>query len=139
MDPIGRSRELEDLEELFSRGGATTCAVYGRRGIGKTSLLTRFCENRRSLHITALGLTREATMEGMRSELERFFGENLTLPKNPRELSELLSTIDGERTVVVLDEYPNMTKVFPEASAVLQRYIDREMRCQNVTVQEVSP
>lgn len=130
---IGRDRELESLNDLYSRQGATACAIYGRRRIGKTSLLTEFCKNKRSLYLTALGVTQETTMDDFGFDLKAFFNDDIKLPKNPHELVELLSTIDGnEKTVVVLDEFPNLIKVFPETSAVFQKYIDHKMKQQNI-------
>lgn len=40
---IGREDELSKLDRLYRKHGSATCAVYGRRRVGKTSLLQEFC------------------------------------------------------------------------------------------------
>lgn len=68
-----------------------------------------------------MGVTQETTMDDFGFDLKAFLNDDIELPKNPHELVELLSTIDGtEKTVVVLDEFPNLVKVFLETSAVFQ-------------------
>ncbi len=44
---VNRKRELEVLEELYNRGGANLIVVYGRRRVGKTTLLRKFLEGKR--------------------------------------------------------------------------------------------
>ncbi|MBQ8179093.1 MAG: ATP-binding protein [Candidatus Methanomethylophilaceae archaeon] len=51
----GRERELSLLDDIYHRERIRTCAVYGRRGIGKTSLLRRFSEGRRTLFVRFTG------------------------------------------------------------------------------------
>lgn len=43
---IGRERELSVLERIYSGSKYKTCAVLGRRRIGKTALIDRFCEGK---------------------------------------------------------------------------------------------
>ena len=43
MEFIGRKRELSRLEEYYSSEYPQTCAIYGRRRCGKTSLVQEFC------------------------------------------------------------------------------------------------
>ena len=47
----GRHRELENLERILSGLEPRTCSVLGRRRIGKTMLLSRFCDGKRALRM----------------------------------------------------------------------------------------
>ena len=51
MEFIGRERELSRLESIYSRPGVRTVVMYGRRKIGKSTLIKRFCEGKRALYI----------------------------------------------------------------------------------------
>ena len=55
MELVGRSAELRALEDIYSRERPKTCAVYGRRRVGKTALLRKFCEDKPSLFLTVEG------------------------------------------------------------------------------------
>ena len=41
---VGRKRELEELNRITSRGSAQFILVYGRRRVGKTTLLLNLAE-----------------------------------------------------------------------------------------------
>ena len=41
---IGRARELEELNHILSQRGAQFILVYGRRRVGKTTLLLNWAE-----------------------------------------------------------------------------------------------
>ena len=43
---IGREKELADLEELYLQERFQLFVLYGRRRVGKTTLLNEFCKNK---------------------------------------------------------------------------------------------
>ena len=51
---VGRQRELAQLEQLYIAEKFQLVVVYGRRRVGKTTLISKFCENKRTLFFTAL-------------------------------------------------------------------------------------
>ena len=44
---VNRQAELEQLDQLYERGTAQFAVVYGRRRIGKTSLINNWIDSRR--------------------------------------------------------------------------------------------
>ena len=108
---IGRKNEIEQLISTYESGQSEFVAVYGRRRIGKTFLITEAFENRFAFHHTGL---REG---GTKKQLEQF---RLSLRQQgyydcPRikdwleaffELERFLEKSTAERKVVFLDEIP---------------------------------
>lgn len=47
---IGREEELAYLEKAYASQDFEFCVIYGRRRIGKTSLVVRFCEEKRAIY-----------------------------------------------------------------------------------------
>ena len=45
---IGREKELADLEGLYLQDRFQLFVLYGRRRVGKTTLLNEFCKNNAS-------------------------------------------------------------------------------------------
>ena len=43
---IGREKELADLNELYSQDRFQLFVLYGRKNVGKTTLLNEFCRNK---------------------------------------------------------------------------------------------
>ena len=59
---IGRSKELNMLDEAYKSEKSELVAIYGRRRIGKSALIDKFSEGKvKSIHFEALegGNTRE--------------------------------------------------------------------------------
>jgi AAA+ ATPase superfamily predicted ATPase len=49
---IGRKTELELLESDYASRKSEFCVVYGRRRIGKSTLLEKFCHNKTAFFFT---------------------------------------------------------------------------------------
>jgi len=108
---IGRKHEIEQLNDVYESGQSEFVAVYGRRRIGKTYLITEAFGNRFAFHHTGL---REG---GTKKQLEQF---RLSLRQQgyydcPRikdwleaffELERFLEKSSVGRKVVFLDEIP---------------------------------
>ncbi|MDR2698774.1 MAG: ATP-binding protein [Candidatus Methanoplasma sp.] len=126
---IGREKELAYLERMYSSGKRQTCAIYGRRRIGKTALIGRFCKGKRTLYIQFF--------EGTESSNVRAIGDAITDMKgeDPGELRDFLDALKAlrricseERTVLVFDEYPFLAKCGDYISSALQKFIDHDLR-----------
>ena len=51
---VGREAELAKLESLYGQRSFQMAVVYGRRRVGKTTLINEFCRGKRTLSFTAL-------------------------------------------------------------------------------------
>ena len=125
---IGRSRELSRLNELYEMPRSNTCAVFGRRIIGKTTLLHRFCEGKPSLFVTAPGISPELTWNALSRKLSRSLGREVRID-DTYDLIDAFCSLDNDRkTAIVLDEFPLLAEVDPSAPPVLKEFIDHEMK-----------
>ena len=50
---IGRDRELNTLQELYEKDGFGMSVIYGRRRIGKSTLIVEFLKDKKSIFYTA--------------------------------------------------------------------------------------
>ena len=46
---IGRERELASLKEFYDKDGIGMTIIYGRRRIGKSTLITEFVKNKKTI------------------------------------------------------------------------------------------
>lgn len=129
---INRTTELELLEKLYASGRAELFVLYGRRRVGKTELLARFCEGKRSIFFVA-DLSSEASLRASLSEAVNtvLFGSHQVnaLYSTWEDLFGVLARAgQNERLVVVLDEFPYLVAAYPPLPSVLQRVWDRMLQ-----------
>src|SRR5262245_55079574 len=116
---LNRTDELAALEELWSAREARFFVLWGRRRVGKTELLTRFAQGRRALYFEATDTTEPVQLRNLSQELALASGDELLaqqpLASWPAALAAIARfTAEGERTIVVLDEFQYLAARQPE-------------------------
>lgn len=127
---IGRTKELEFLNEYYEKEENNLIVLYGRRGIGKTELLRRFSLNKQCIYYYA----REC------SAREQYF----TLTKEWEELYQVKVEEDGyeavmkkaakQYSILIIDEFHNMIKNSEEWAAALDAILHTEDNEKNLLV-----
>lgn len=113
MDFINRTTELRELDELIDEPGAQLVMVYGRRRVGKTTLLTHWAEQTGlpMLYWVAKRDPRQVLMANLASRIYGWqHGTDNRIPVQPQDWEQvfqmLADAIGDQRVVVILDELP---------------------------------
>ena len=125
----GRIHELKSLEELYSRNEFTFAVVYGRRRVGKTSLINEFINrrNKKAIRFTATEDTNLVNLENFSQSVFSVYPEMSSLGSFrswEAALDLIVKQADGEKLIIYIDEYPYLSKAYPPISSQLQKYID---------------
>ena len=134
---VDRIDELAVLNEEYARKEASFVIVYGRRRVGKTALLAEFIRDKKALYFLA---TEEGILENrnaFRLGVAEFTQQSLLQAGNQFSWETLLEEAarmgnDGERAVIVLDEFQYLGKADKAFPSVLQRSWDMKLRNMNV-------
>lgn len=102
---VGREKELQTLEQLYARAGFALAAVYGRSGMGKTALLQEFLKEKRGLHFTAMEAGDVLNLRSFNKQLATFVPQAADCASWEEAFRLLAEHVDGERFVLVLDEF----------------------------------
>ncbi len=120
MDPIiGREEELKIFEEAYSSDMPEFIAVYGRRRVGKTFLVSRFFgEKKNCVYFSVTGMKEGKVAQQLKNFTERmaaaFYhpGAKLAVPKNWFDalgvLAQEIAASKGKKIVLFFDEFPWM-------------------------------
>ncbi len=110
---IGRLKEQEVLSRLLKNKQSDLLAIYGRRRVGKTFLITNhYSKNLRFYCSGQLEGSLQVQLYNFKEQLETYFpGENIDVPGNWQEaFSQLRKCINGipgsEKKVLFFDELP---------------------------------
>lgn len=125
---IGRDREVAFLEELVASGRPELFVLYGRRRVGKTELLQRFCGGRRAVYFLAAQVRDRDNLRAFRQTIASELGDALAaeveFPDWTAALGFLAERAARERLVVVLDEFPYLCEANKSVPSQIQRFWD---------------
>lgn len=122
---IGREKELSRLESIWNRDGNKAVAVYGRRRIGKSELLRRFCSDKRSLYIECVIGSLPDNIHSIHRTISLLDGVDSEEPAYLKDsLDMILSCCRRKKTVVVFDEMPYLLDAAEHVGSLLQHLTD---------------
>lgn len=135
MKFIGRQRELDSLESEYRKDGGFA-VIYGRRRVGKTTLIKEFIRGKTAFYFLA---TEEVEAQSMK----RFAGVLSRTTENPMlqkvAFSDWLDLFrvaadyhPSEKKVLVIDEFPYLVKTNAAFPSILQNAWDELLRDSNV-------
>lgn len=140
MNFVGRNAELETLEQAYGKDAFQMVVIYGRRRVGKTALIERFCQGKRALTFTARELSKSENLRDFSQAVYAFFGipETAGSFANWKDAFEYVAMrAQGDREhpfVLVFDEFPYAAQSEKSLPSTLQIVIDHAFKNTNVTM-----
>lgn len=125
---VDRIEEIELLERRLRSENAEFIVVYGRRRIGKTTLLLEFIRRNGGIYLLARETSSVDNLRRFSERMAKAFDDEL-LRKNPFQswdaFFEYLNQKSREkRLIVVIDEFPYLVKGDRSLPSILQEYWD---------------
>lgn len=127
---IGREHELSTLKRLYESDGFQFPVVYGRRRVGKTTLISRFASGKPTIFFTAIENDRQINLRNLSNAIAQFEHPDRD-PKLAAVYTDfqqafevIFALAQEERIVFVIDEFPYLAKADSSVSSILQSLID---------------
>ena len=132
---IGRQKELALLEKLQHSQKFEFLVMYGRRRVGKTTILQEFVRRYDALLFSAQEKNDALNLSDFSQMVQRFFGD-LDLPafENWEQAMTYISrkAESGKRLMLVIDEFPFIAVQNPSIKSILQHVIDKDWKRKNI-------
>ncbi|MBU0506810.1 MAG: ATP-binding protein [bacterium] len=126
MKFYNREKELQTLNNYVGKG--VFGYMTGRRRIGKTALLKRFCELVNGVYHQAVTGTTQQQLEYLVDDIKASIKPFDDLkPKTWAEFFKILSLADSLPPVIIFDEFPFWVAADETLPSVLQKWIDHEL------------
>jgi len=131
---INRKEELRLMDEVYQRPGAQLVALYGRRRIGKTTLLTHWIGKRgpsEAVYWVAYRSSPKIQLARFSQALQPLSGGTdpaFTFSSWEVAFSELARMAQERRVVVVIDEWPYVLESVPGIATLLQAMWDQVLK-----------
>ena len=143
---VGRQRELDELNGLLSQGGAQLLLVYGRRRVGKTTLILRWAQQTSRAHadvgpVIYWVATRDTPAQvrlGLTQALWAWaYPGSRAVPRFDTwsEVFEVAAQLIGDQQVIlIMDEFSYAAESDPALPSNLQAAWDHLFRDRNATI-----
>lgn len=131
MTFVAREEQLSELNEMYNSPSFEMAVIYGRRRVGKTALIKKFIENKPAIYVQGIEATAELNLKYLSDAIMDF--------QNPQRLNKNfsfgdfrdafaqvqdLASMQKEKLIFVMDEYPYFAESDRSISSILQYVID---------------
>jgi len=133
---VNRERELDALEDQYTADGASFVVLYGRRRVGKTTLINEFIKDKKAMYFLANEENETLSMKNFAKVLsdytEQEYLKNASF-ESWKDLFEIFLKHDhSAKKLLVIDELPYMVNANPAFPSILQWVWDTWFINQNV-------
>ncbi|MBR1636087.1 MAG: ATP-binding protein [Lachnospiraceae bacterium] len=119
---VGRAKEKAALNSFYEKAKERVACVYGRTGIGKTTLLKEFAKDKKTIFFTAYATTDEAELEILAAAI----GVKKPVYTLENLLDEITEIGRREPVLVIIDHYPNFVKANAKYDKILHSYVTEQ-------------
>lgn len=128
---IGREYELTTLNKLYNENKFHFIVMYGRRRVGKTTLLTEFCKDKPSIFFVAEEYNDKIALDSFSDRILSYFslgGLVSRFESWEKAFLFLAEQAKDKRLVVVIDEFPYIVNSNKRIPSLLQNLIDHHLK-----------
>lgn len=129
---IDREQELATLQAEYERKGSSLVVLYGRRRVGKTTLITEFIKGKQALFFLASEESEAVNRIAFQSKVADFIGSDLlrhaTVSDWDTVFRAMMDHSFETKPVIVMDEFQYIGKSNPAFPSVLQRIWEEQLK-----------
>ena len=140
LDFYGRDNELDEMEVLYNRSGFKFFVVYGRRRVGKSTVIQKFINDNNKPHISYISLEQndKQNLEGFSEAILNKYSTAKNYLTSfvswEKAFDYIVEQAGQEKLVLFIDEYPYLANANKTISSTLQKYADNAFKATNITL-----
>lgn len=135
---IDREEELETLQKEFTRKGSSLVILYGRRRVGKTTLISEFIKDKNALFFLASEESEVQNRNMFRNKVADFIDSDLIRNAEIKNwdilFKAIMHTPFSDKPVIVLDEFQYLGKSNSAFPSIFQRIWEEILKNKSVMV-----
>jgi len=134
---INRKKELSLLKKMYDSNKSELVVIYGRRRLGKTTLIRKFARKLPHVYFMADRAGEEITKTSLALAMSDALVEPLLQSIKYPSWYDLFSTFDkfrpkNKKTVLILDEFQYLCQMQPAFASFIQKWWDEHWKNSNI-------
>ena len=133
---INRDWELELLNEQYSSSGASFVVLYGRRRVGKTTLIREFVKDKPAMYFLATEESDEENRKAFARNIAEFTQnkrDGNVIYENWQDAISVFTDFEcKEKKIIIIDELPYLVRANPAIPSILQKIWDNNLQHENI-------
>jgi len=130
---VNRTNELKTLNSEFTASNSSFTVIYGRRRVGKTTLIKEYIKNKEMIYYYATEVNLSMQLKSFTKDVLEILGLSNVLFESFEDAFIFLAKHIGKKKIVlVIDEYQNLVKVEKSFSSMLQKVWDMYFKETNI-------
>lgn len=128
---IGRKFELENFKKLYIKNEFQFVVMYGRRRVGKTTLISEFCKDKPTIFYVAEEYNDKMALQSFSDKILDYFDMKdfiTTFETWEKAFMFLAKQSKDKQFVVVIDEFPYIANANKSIPSMLQNIIDHHLK-----------
>lgn len=135
---VDREQEMETLQSEYKRDGSALVILYGRRRVGKTTLISEFIKGKKALFFLASEESEAQNRNAFKDKVAEFIDSDLLRSADIKSWDALFKAIMEtpfeSKPVIVLDEFQYLGKANPAFPSIFQRIWEEILKDKSVMV-----
>ncbi|MDR1515490.1 MAG: ATP-binding protein [Synergistaceae bacterium] len=127
----GRISELKKLNEMYGSGRFECAVIYGRRRVGKTTLIKEFIKDKAAIYFAAREAGSVVNLNGFSRDVYSVTAEELAgsafFSDWEHAFDYIYKISENRRMILAIDEYPFLADGYRPISSILQAHIDSRL------------
>lgn len=130
---LGRKEEMSHLEELYNSNTFEFLVMYGRRRVGKTTILQEFADHSNSIFFPAREKNDALNLEDFSKVVQYHFDQRFIASfQSWEDAFDYIGEKIEQRTAIIIDEFPYIAEENPSIKSILQHTIDHSWKNKNI-------
>ena len=135
---IDRESEMRTLENEYERKGSSLVVMYGRRRVGKTTLITEFIKNKKALFFLASEESEVQNRNSFKEKAAEFINNDLLKNAEVKNWDVIFRAITDaafdSKPIIVMDEFQYIGKANPAFPSIFQRIWEELLKNESIMV-----
>jgi len=131
---VDREKELSILENEYKKDKFRFLVLYGRRRVGKTTLIKHFLNKHKGIYFLATVENEALLIEKFKNIVADYFKDEFLKNISLNSFEQIFQYIANrnEKLIIVIDEFQYLAKVNPAISSIFQKIIDEFLKNKNI-------